>query len=211
MSADRRNGQMCVAAGVTMAEAKWYAVMTKAAVGFRGRRRVFGEFAAVARLKSAGYEAFAPTLRRLVLPHRHARRRVAVHFPMFPGYCFARFDAGVPQSALARWTEIVDVVRVGGEPAVVPPRQIAAVRALEAASEHDTAGLASVSARRPPKPGDWVAHYASAFDRALAMVEAVHRDEAMLVMEMLGGRRRVRARIADLEVIVRTADSAHDA
>ena len=79
--------------------AAWYAIMTVESAGFRQGRRAFGEFAAVATIGDAGYEAFTPTRRILVRANRHTHRRQPRYVPLLPGYCFARFDGGPPGPA----------------------------------------------------------------------------------------------------------------
>jgi len=71
-------------------------------------------------------ETFLPTITRW---SRWKDRRKKVAWPLFPSYCFARFD---PESPLAilRCTGVVNVVSFDGKPAPIPPHQIDSIRRL---------------------------------------------------------------------------------
>ena len=71
-------------------------------------------------------EAFLPTITRW---SRWKDRRKKIAWPLFPGYCFARFD---PASRLRilRCTGVVNIVSFGGEPAPIAPHQIDGIRQL---------------------------------------------------------------------------------
>ena len=71
-------------------------------------------------------EAFLPTITRW---SRWKDRRKQVSWPLFPGYCFARFD---PEARLGilRCTGVVSIVSFNGEPAPIAPYQIDSIRRL---------------------------------------------------------------------------------
>ena len=94
----------------------WYAVWTRS----RHERSVHEQ------LVERGVEAFLPTITRW---SRWKDRKKQVAWPLFPGYCFARFD---PQARLGilKCTGVVSIVGFNGEPAPVPDEEIAGVRTL---------------------------------------------------------------------------------
>ncbi len=71
-------------------------------------------------------EAFLPTITRW---SRWKDRRKKIAWPLFPGYCFARFD---PQSRLAilRCTGVVNIVSFDGDPAPIAAHEIDGIRRL---------------------------------------------------------------------------------
>ncbi len=58
---------------------------------------------------------------------RTGRRRI--DWPLFPGYCFARFDVRARLDVL-KCAGVVSIVSVDGEPAPIPERDIAGIRQL---------------------------------------------------------------------------------
>jgi transcription antitermination factor NusG len=71
-------------------------------------------------------ETFLPTITRW---SRWKDRRKEIAWPLFPGYCFARFDPGSPL-AILRCTGVVNIVSFDGEPAPIAPHQIDSIRRL---------------------------------------------------------------------------------
>ena len=71
-------------------------------------------------------ETFLPTITRW---SRWKDRRKKVAWPLFPGYCFARFDPGSRLSIL-RCAGVVNIVSFDGEPAPIAPYQIESIRRL---------------------------------------------------------------------------------
>jgi len=71
-------------------------------------------------------ETFLPTITRW--SHWKDRRK-KVAWPLFPGYCFARFDPGSRLSIL-RCAGVVNIVSFDGEPAPIAPHQIDSIRRL---------------------------------------------------------------------------------
>jgi transcription antitermination factor NusG len=71
-------------------------------------------------------EAFLPTITRW---SRWKDRKKKVDWPLFPGYCFARFD---PSDSLAvlKCTGVVNIVSFEGRPAPIPDYEVESVRLL---------------------------------------------------------------------------------
>jgi transcriptional antiterminator NusG len=94
----------------------WYAIHTRS----RHERLVFQH------LERGQTEVFLPTITRW---SRWKDRRKKVDWPLFPGYCFARFD---PSSTLPilRCTGVVRIVSIDGTPAPIAAAEIDAIRRL---------------------------------------------------------------------------------
>ena len=77
-------------------------------------------------LEHKAIEAFLPTVARW---SRWKDRKKKVDWPLFPGYCFARFD---PRERLAvlKCGGVVNIVSIEGEPAPIPDREIQGIRRL---------------------------------------------------------------------------------
>ena len=71
-------------------------------------------------------EAFLPTITRW---SRWKDRKKKVDWPLFPGYCFARFD---PADALPilKCTGVVNIVSFDGKPAPIPEVELDSIRLL---------------------------------------------------------------------------------
>ena len=71
-------------------------------------------------------DAFLPTITRW---SRWKDRKKKVDWPLFPGYCFARFD---PRERLAvlKCSGVVSIVSFDGEPAPIPDTEIESIRTL---------------------------------------------------------------------------------
>ena len=94
----------------------WYAIWTRSR-----HEQVVRE-----QLERKGVEAFLPTITRW---SRWKDRKKKVDWPLFPGYCFARFD---PASALSilKCTGVVNIVSFEGKPAAIPEHEIEGIRRL---------------------------------------------------------------------------------
>jgi transcription antitermination factor NusG len=99
-------------------EVHWYAVWTRS----RHEQIVRQQ------LERKGLEAFLPTIPRW---SRWKDRKKRIDWPLFPGYCFARF---APGSALAilKCTGVVSIVSFEGMMAAIPDHEIEGVRRLVA-------------------------------------------------------------------------------
>src|SRR3970040_2354574 len=98
------------------ASVAWYAIWT------RSRH----EHVVREQLERKGYEVFLPTIPRW---SRWKDRKKKIDWPLFPGYCFARFEARERLPVL-KCTGGVSIVSVDGEPVPVPDREIDGIRRL---------------------------------------------------------------------------------
>ena len=99
-----------------MSDLHWYAVWT------RSRH----EAAVRQSLDDAQIEAFLPTITKW---SRWKDRKKRIDWPLFPGYCFARFD---PASHLAvlKQRGVANIVSFNAEPAPIPDAEIENIRQL---------------------------------------------------------------------------------
>jgi transcription antitermination factor NusG len=72
------------------------------------------------------FDVFLPTITKW---SRWKDRKKKVDWPLFPGYCFARFD---PEDSLAilRCTGVVSIVSFEGKPAPIPEIELESIRLL---------------------------------------------------------------------------------
>lgn len=77
-------------------------------------------------LEDRGIDAFLPTVTRW---SRWKDRKKQVAWPLFPGYCFARFDAGSRLRVLT-CSGVVTIVSFDGAPAAIPDAEIDGIRTL---------------------------------------------------------------------------------
>jgi transcription antitermination factor NusG len=75
-------------------------------------------------------EAFLPTITRW---SRWKDRRKKIDWPLFPGYCFARFEPAGRLTVL-KCSGVVSIVSFNGEPAPVPDWEIDGIRTLVASA-----------------------------------------------------------------------------
>ena len=96
--------------------ADWFAVWTRS----RAEKSVHDQLAA------KDIEVFLPTITRW---SRWKDRKKRVDWPLFPGYCFARFD---PRQLLpvVSCNGVAQVVSFEGRPAPVPEAEVEAIRTL---------------------------------------------------------------------------------
>ncbi len=71
-------------------------------------------------------DAFLPTVARW---SRWKDRRKKVDWPLFPGYCFARFDADEALAVL-KCSGVVNIVSFDGRPAPIPEYELQSIRLL---------------------------------------------------------------------------------
>jgi transcriptional antiterminator NusG len=112
---DGRSG-LVVPADTAVVDAPWFAIWTRS----RAEKTVLDQ------LQRKDIEAFLPTMLRI---SRWKDRRKEVDWPLFPGYCFARFD---PRTTLAvlKCVGVAKVVSFNGVPAPIPHAEIEAVQRL---------------------------------------------------------------------------------
>lgn len=99
-----------------MRAAAWFAVWT------RSRH----EHVVREQIQEKGLEAFLPTVTRW---SRWKDRRKKVDWPLFPGYCFARFDPADRLSVL-KCSGVVSIVSFNGDIAPIPDFEIDSLRRL---------------------------------------------------------------------------------
>ena len=77
-------------------------------------------------LEKKKIEAFLPTMTRW---SRWKDRKKKIDWPLFPGYCFARFD---PENSLAilKCSGVVNIVSFEGKPAPIPDVELDSIRLL---------------------------------------------------------------------------------
>ncbi len=94
----------------------WYAIWTRS----RHEQVVRDQ------LERKGYEAFLPTVTRW---SRWKDRRKKIDWPLFPGYCFARFESE-NRLPVQTCTGVVSIVSFNGDIAPIPDQEIDAIRRL---------------------------------------------------------------------------------
>lgn len=94
----------------------WFAVRTH----YRAERRVASQ------LNRKGLEVFLPTITRW---SRWKDRKKAIIWPLFPGYCMARFDPAA-QLAVLNCAGVASIVSFGGALAAIPAEEIENLRTL---------------------------------------------------------------------------------
>lgn len=77
-------------------------------------------------IEAKGLEAFLPTITRW---SRWKDRRKKVDWPLFPGYCFARFDPGQRLSVL-KCSGVVSIVSFNGDIVPIPEIEIDSIKRL---------------------------------------------------------------------------------
>lgn len=100
-----------------MAEAPaWYAIWTRSR-----HEQVVRE-----QLERKGLEAFLPTINRW---SRWKDRKKQVEWPLFPGYCFVRFNPAERLPVL-QCTGVVSIVSFDGDIVAIPEHEIEGIRTL---------------------------------------------------------------------------------
>jgi transcription termination/antitermination protein NusG len=94
----------------------WYAIWTRS----RHEQMVREQ------LERKGYEAFLPTVARW---SRWKDRKKKIDWPLFPGYCFARFNSR-DSLPILQCSGVVSIVAFDGAIAPVPDHEIDAIRRL---------------------------------------------------------------------------------
>ena len=100
----------------TGTDAHWYALWTRSR-----HEQVVRE-----QLEQKRIEVFLPTVTKW---SRWKDRKKKIDWPLFPGYCFARFD---PRERLPilKCTGVVSIISFEGEPAAIPDLEINGIRQL---------------------------------------------------------------------------------
>ena len=98
------------------ATAQWFALWTRSR-----HEQVVRE-----QLERKHIDAFLPTVTRW---SRWKDRKKRIDWPLFPGYCFARFDPHERMPVL-RCAGVVSIISFDGEPAAIPEIEIEGIRRL---------------------------------------------------------------------------------
>jgi transcription antitermination factor NusG len=103
-------------AAASDSDLRWYALWTRSR-----HEQIVRE-----QLERKRVEAFLPTITRW---SRWKDRKKKIDWPLFPGYCFARFN---PRERLPilKCTGVVSIISFEGEPAPIPEHEIDGIRAL---------------------------------------------------------------------------------
>jgi transcriptional antiterminator NusG len=104
--------------GLPGIEVCWYALWTRSR-----HEQVVRE-----QLLKKDVEAFLPTITRW---SRWKDRKKKIDWPLFPGYCFARFERASALTVL-KCTGVVNIVSFDGKPAAIPEQEIESIRRLVA-------------------------------------------------------------------------------
>ena len=99
-----------------MEDVQWFAIWTRSR-----HEQVVRE-----QLERKRVDAFLPTITRW---SRWKDRKKKIDWPLFPGYCFARFDAR-ERLPILKCTGVVNIVSFEGEPAPIPEHEIEGIRLL---------------------------------------------------------------------------------
>jgi transcription antitermination factor NusG len=94
----------------------WHAIWTRS----RAEKSVHDQLA------RKDIEVFLPTVRRL---SRWKDRQKEIAWPLFPGYCFARFDTGRSLDVL-KCAGVVHIIMEDGKPAPIRQEEIEAIQRL---------------------------------------------------------------------------------
>jgi transcription antitermination factor NusG len=96
--------------------ARWFAIWTRSR-----HEQVVRE-----QLERKQIEAFLPTVTRW---SRWKDRKKKIDWPLFPGYCFARFDPSDTLPIL-KCTGVVNIISFEGRPAPIPDIEVVSIRTL---------------------------------------------------------------------------------
>jgi transcriptional antiterminator NusG len=77
-------------------------------------------------LEQKRFEAFLPTITKW---SRWKDRKKKIDWPLFPGYCFARFNP-VDILPILKCTGVVNIVSFEGKPAAIPEYELESIRLL---------------------------------------------------------------------------------
>ena len=99
-----------------MKDPRWFAIWTRS----RHEQVVRDQLA------SKGVEAFLPTITRW---SRWKDRKKKIDWPLFPGYCFARFDPA-ERLPILKCSGVVTIVSFDGEIVPIPQQEIEGIRRL---------------------------------------------------------------------------------
>jgi transcriptional antiterminator RfaH len=142
-------------------------------------------------LARAGFATYLPRLREWRRSHG---RKIEVHPPLFPGYCFFTIEA---QWHAARWSiGVIGLIMDGVGPARVPDAVIAEIRSRE------VGGLIELAPSLPLRRGARVRILRGPFTGHLAIFADMRpRERVEILLQLLGGEQRVTLAKNDIEVV----------
>lgn len=171
----------CVAEHAPVDDDAWFAIWTRS----RHEQVVTGELA------SKGIEAFVPTVVRV---SQWTDRTKRIAWPLFPGYCFARFDASQLGTVL-RCTGVVSVLSNDRTPIPVPATEIEALQRLVASGlPFDASPLFAAGTKVRVIRGP----LAGVVGR---LVRAGAHEQLLLAVDLLNGGARVHVAAADVAAL----------
>ena len=103
-------------AGCLQTPSQWFAIWTRSR-----HEQVVRE-----QLERKQFEAFLPTIPKW---SRWKDRKKKIDWPLFPGYCFARFDPA-DTLAILKCAGVVNIVSFEGKPAPIPEYELDSIRVL---------------------------------------------------------------------------------
>jgi transcription antitermination factor NusG len=101
---------------VRQPDLEWYAIWTRS----RHEKQVRDQ------LQHKHFEVFLPTITKW---SRWKDRKKQIDWPLFPGYCFVRFN-GTDRLPILKCDGVVSIVGIEGHPSPIPPVEIDAIRRL---------------------------------------------------------------------------------
>ena len=116
LSADLSEARVSADIGVETGTEAWFAIWTRSRHEVRVREQ----------LAEKGIDAFLPTVARW---SRWKDRKKRIDWPLFPGYCFARFDPAASLPVL-KCAGVVSLVSFHRRPAAIPDHEIEGIRTL---------------------------------------------------------------------------------
>ena len=157
----------------------WHAIWTRS----RNEPLVCSE------LRSKGIECFLPTMSRV---SRWTDRSKRILWPLFPGYCFARFPTMRLVQVLS-CTGVVTVLSNGGKPVPLPHFEIDALKRLVSSGlEYDPCSAL--------EPGSRVRVIRGPLDGVIGcLVRRPSHDQLILAVEMLSSGARLTVSPWDVE------------
>ena len=114
MSEHSSGGRQQDEPSLVAAPTAWFAIWTRSRHEQAVREQLAGK----------GIEAFLPTIPKW---SRWKDRKKKIDWPLFPGYCFARFDAR-DRLPILKCTGVVNIVSFNGEIASIPEFEIEGIR-----------------------------------------------------------------------------------
>jgi transcription antitermination factor NusG len=102
--------------GSLASEVEWYAIWTRS----RHEKLVRDQ------LQQKHFEVFLPTITKW---SRWKDRKKQIDWPLFPGYCFVRFD-GADRLPILKCDGVVTIVGTDGHPSPIPAVEVEGIRQL---------------------------------------------------------------------------------